>query len=540
MAGPVDLTKFPDYDTAAKAFQASKSFAKLDGPKRVDALHEFRRRYNMARVQSTASADIAGRFEAPTPPPNPAPEPTTDPMMGAAARSGQAMQASAPGTALAGAALRQLPIAGPLMQGDTIQAGIDAAVIASLASGAGEAEMGAGMVSRGIAKLPDALRPLGRFSARVVPAIMGGAAGGAVRGGVGTGATRGGVEAVSGEATYGIVGAGSRTLQSADAARLNGWLSHRLPIKPIRTVGDFDKAFRGGEVLRSTEKVVTQADAKASKILGSVTLVPPPEIEAALNRNPQFTGMPYSGIPFDEAIKVIDEVNKLGWDYKGDPVRSHLGKAIRSSAHQMEDDIAQQLDAVNPKIATEWYTRRHQLGLARTMTNLMSEPGVIDRRTGKIVMEKIQELSSEVGNQGYRQDLHQTIGPNEADSFLKSVFAGAEPTKTNRPGQIGRRLSHSVLAGVGGGVLGQAIGHPVIGAEMGTILGGMMGGHDAGTWALQFPRHVGYVPYNLGRNRALFGATVLGPYRFAQALSDSLGINETPEQHQQALRANAK
>jgi hypothetical protein len=148
---------------------------------------------------------------------------------------------------------------------------------------------------------------------------------------------------------------------------------------------------------------------------------------------------------------------------------------------------------------------------------MFSEPGVLemagkDPRTGEIIdngrisFEKLQKLVSDAGPTGYKTDLQQAMGPGEQQTLSKVLHRGADEGAEDRPAR---------------GLLSTNAGFSSHGSFFGRV---------QQPWPA---RHVGDVPFDLGRGRALSALITLGPAHLADAVGDMttippMHINKTP------------
>jgi hypothetical protein len=279
---------------------------------------------------------------------------------------------------------------------------------------------------------------------------------------------------------------GRKTIQASDLNRIGGWLSQRLPIGKIRTVADFDQAFRGGQAVKRAGTVLQETYDHVEQQMGNraldVGLVHPVA---------QQMGMPRKmSMPFHEVNDLIRQVEDLGWSLSGDPKTQPVGKLMRTTAHEMVEDLAGALNQFKPGLGDRYFKSRRQFAVTTVMQKIFREPGVIDE-AGNVAMPKLQQLVSEAGGAGYREELENLLGPDGAKSFLGAVFSGAPP--------LARNIS-------GHGIAGRAYVH-----------GSMEPSFSL--HAPKFAKHVGNVPIDLGRGRALAAGLTLGPTKLMQVLS---------------------
>ncbi len=368
-------------------------------------------------------------------------------------------------------------VARALLPSSDAQAAIDAAMFTVPGGGLLE---GAPILAKFLAN------PVGRLVGRLTIPTVAGAVGGAVSGDPLGGAESGLAQGVGGEVLAGITKTGRRTLNAYDFARLRGWLESRLPIK-IPNEQAFRRLFRGGEALSKTEEKTNKDLASMYKFLVPVHI--PQEIAGLVGKRAPATSF---NVPIGEVNKILDRIEELGWDYRGDITKGHSAKAIRSAVHQIQEEVYQSISSIDTKAASIWIVARRQLRRARTLTNMFSEEGVQDG-AGRLDMSKLQKLVSDSGPMGYKQDIIQTLDNNEQKTLSKILHRGAPEGAEDVAGH---------------GPLEKIYGHSRLGLP------------SAG-FRMSKPnvaRHVGFIPYDLGRGRALTAALTLGPYRFARAV----------------------
>jgi hypothetical protein len=303
---------------------------------------------------------------------------------------------------------------------------------------------------------------------------------------------------------------GKRTIGALDFARLQSWMESRLGVK-VPDVKTFRRMFRGGDIMpeidKSYQKVVKKHGANI------VNLPADPKTGSIVQPG---LGM-RTNMSLQSASNALDDLEKLAWNQRGDLATSHQGRALLDTVHQVEGDIASQLDMVNKPAARDWYSAREQVRKARVLKQMFSEPGVIemagkDPRTGEIIdnekisFEKLQKLVSDAGPNGYKIDLQQAMGPGEQGTLSKVLHRGAEEGEEDRPAR---------------GILATHAGFSSHGSFFGR---------------LQTPwpaRHVGDVQFDLGRGRALTGLITLGPYQLAHKIGEMtemppMRITKTP------------
>ncbi len=328
-------------------------------------------------------------------------------------------------------------------------------------------------------------RPLGRLVARLGIPTAAGAVGGAISGDPLGGAESGLAQGAIGETLAGVTKTGRHTLGAYDFARLRGWLEARLPIK-IPNEQAFRRLFRGGEALKKTEDVTNKEFSSVGNFPVEVTI--PQSVSGVISKNaPSGTYR----VLLKEVTDILNRLEEVGWDYRNEPTKGHVAKAVRSAVHQIEGEVAQSIDKVSPKSAIRWYTARQKLRTARTLTNMFSEEGAIDE-SGRLMMPKLQKLVSDAGPKGFKTDIIQSMGDSSQRSLSSILHRGASEGLEDVAGQgVAKHGSLGLHFGV----------FPRMSLQM-----------------PKFARHIGFVPYDLGRGRALTAALTLGPYRFARAV----------------------
>ena len=136
---------------------------------------------------------------------------------------------------------------------------------------------------------------------------------------------------------------------------------------------------------------------------------------------------------------------------------------------------------------TDWLTGRNRVRLGKTMDRLMRDAGV-DAKSGLVNWGRFQELAATK----YRKDLmistgvdaKELSGVKNTEEFLTNLFRGPQHTGADVTGGVNPYFRVYGLLG-----LPSMGAHPVL------------------------TKHVGDLPYQLGRGRALMAALILGPYR---------------------------
>lgn len=498
------LGDYGSYEEAAKDWQQTPQFAKLERAKRLRSLDILKDKWVVAH---SAKAEQAGI-------------------------DAQSPDFTAKASAVADKVLDYIKppsIQGPpgSSQPPDIAGGINSAIKTALPRSNTQAAIDAALFAIGpeAAAGKAASNALYRMAARVAIPTVAGAVGGAVQGGsqgAMEGAAQGGAEGLGGEAVAGAIGLGKRTIGAADFSRLQSWLESRMGVK-VPDVQTFRRLFRGGEIMPETEHQYN----RVIKKVGSKYMVEVPV-------DPK-TGTTLGGISpmlgnrmkmsLGEASQGLDDLEKFAWDKKGDLATGHQSRALMDTVHQVEGDIASQIDAqsvTNPnarKAAQAWYGAREQVRKGRVLKQMFSEPGVLemagkDPRTGEIIdngkisFEKLQKLVSDAGPNGYKLDLQQAMGPGEQQSLSKVVHRGADEGAEDSPGR------------------------GLFASNIGTSSRGSFFGRLQAPWPA---RHVGDVPFDLGRGRALTGLITLGPYQLAHTVNEMtqmppMEITKTPKE----------
>jgi hypothetical protein len=264
------------------------------------------------------------------------------------------------------------------------------------------------LLGKGVSMLPEAAQLLAKPVARLAfPAAMGALGGGQQGGGRGAvwGALSGAGQQAVGELASTTLGVARRAMQRADVRGFGKWLDSLLtdnPRKPTyKNLSDIVRDFNGGE----SDKVLYNQLAKVQNRVFTKTPIPlqlDPEVVSYLQRsNPTlYANIDFTKpIPFDEATKVLEDVEDIGWDWRFRMRDGRRAQMARSAVHQAEDTIAEAIDQVNPKLATEWGTARHKYRVSRAMSNLFREPGVI--KNGQLNVQRVQELLADAGPNGF-------------------------------------------------------------------------------------------------------------------------------------------
>jgi|SRR5579864_6236285 len=491
------LADFKTYEEAASAWQKTPQFSKLTREKRMHSLDVLKDRWTISHAAELEKAGAKPEDLAPQ---------SKDLTGKVADFAAKGLDTFMPG-----------PVAWlgkTLMPTDNTQAAIDLALFAvGPESAAGKAAINA-LYRVGLKGA------MARLAARTAPAIAAGALGGATGGDPASGAAKGGLEALGGEGISWLTGMGRRGLYNTDFDRLRGWLEPRLGIK-IPDVAAFRRAFRSGEAL-------TEAEKKYQKMMGKIGSKINVEVSQPVTgytttstgqsamqfggmTTPNARGSSRIKMTLEQASHELDELEKLAWTDRGDVATSHVGRAKLDTVHQIEDDIAQQLDQMKFKDRNQWYTEREKVRKARVLKNMMSEPGVIemrakDPRTGemltneKVSFEKLQKLVSDAGPNGYKTDLRQAMMPGEQESLSRVLHRGAKEGAEDRPGR------------------------GILGPNMGISTHGSVFSRFQRPWP---SRHIGEVPFDLGRGRALSALITLGPYQLAQKVNEMTQLPPT-------------
>jgi hypothetical protein len=373
-----------------------------------------------------------------------------------------------------------------LVPPNNAQAAIDVALFAA-----------GGPLSGVLGPAAEAVSPLARLGMRLAIPAAAGAAGGAIQGGA-WGAAKGaglgigqqlGAEGIS--FARGIAG---KALQKADVGRVTDWLNDSLNLVPtsknrFENVTDISREFIGGE----SDKKLGEKVGKLEGRLGKQTVDMTVDQQMA-----GILGIPPGQHPVaaKDALHALNTLEDLGWDSQFRLSRGRTAQAARSAAHQVEEDIAHDLNVRNPKLASEWLTARHQYRMSRTLSNLFREDGVIEK--GKLNPQRFQELLGDAGPKGYKMDLELAAGPDairDVQELGSAARRGAPPGATDITGE-----KPGVRVGIHG------LGHPP----------GLY--FHPGTPS----KHIGNIPFDLGRGRAFTGVMVLGAHEFVHRLDKML------------------
>lgn len=399
-------------------------------------------------------------------------------------------------------------IARAVVPESNIQAGIDAAL---WAMGGPEIKS----LSKIIDFAPEAMQPAAKLGARLGITGLGGAAGGATEGKTSEGFKQGVKEQAAGEVTSLGLGVGRRAIQNLDVRNIGKYLNDKLGTK-IGDVTQLKTQLVNGEAERTAQTEMGNVDKRVIQRLAKQPMglaksgakkqvYLPIQLDQATVTNPAFIKvmgqLPKGTLQLDykEATNALDTLEKIGWNSRYRMVQSHGAAAARSAAHQVEEDIANGLTTISPNIGKQWYEARGKLRTARTMSNLFRETGIINGK--EVDIPKLQKLVSDAGPRGYNTPLRQSLGDKEAEDFTSIVHRGASPgtEDVHGKGPVEKMYMH-----------------------LGIIPSGRM----------QMPRlarHVGYVPYNLGKTRATTALVALGPHELANKLAHMFGSDDTPQ-----------
>jgi hypothetical protein len=385
-----------------------------------------------------------------------------------------------------------------------------------------DAVQGATMFAPGVPEI-EAIGGIARLGLRVgIPAVAG-AVGGSIQGGAkgaemgfGSGLAQG----LGGEAISAVAGLGRRGVKAISFAPLKGWIESRLPGTVVKDVPSFNRAFMGGEAIETARQRLAAINSKiAKKVLPKMnlnaagsTLDINPNVASQLSKNVGYSPSGQLVSQFHNLNHALDELENLGWHSKKFG-QDEEGKAIRSAAHQVEGEIAKQLGNISPKSAVEWYNAKGQLRAAKTLTHMFTEPGVVAE--DKIHWPKLQELVSDATAKGYKMDLQQSLGDKEYKTLSQVVKGDATVAGKNAQSELSGVLHRGAQEGrqdiEGVSPIHRAYTHPSLENPLQTRLG-------LGISMPVFARHVGYVPYDLGKGKAIQALTTLGPYQTALAI----------------------
>lgn len=478
-----DLTKYKTDDEAVAAWQKTSTFLHLMPKQRAASIQNVRDKWAMAMSDKEQAAleaqngpDLVGRTNE---------------------EIGQFLDKNVGfDTGL---------VARALLPNSNAQALIDAAM---MVPGVGEIGVGGKILEAA----PEVAKPAARLAMRLFNPTVAGAVGGATSGDAKGGAESGLAQGAGGEATSLLLGIGKRSINRMDMRRLSEWLKPVIG-KDLPDADAYYRAFKGNKIVQDAEAMMDATKQKIMKKIGQrpiFTYDLTPEQANELNANAStktFGARPGKNFGnLQHAHDILTALDRAGWDYNGEPTTKAAGKIIRNTTHQIEGEIATQLDQIDPKLATEWYTNRGKLRTTQTLTNMFNEKGVIDN--GYVDMSRLQDL---VGSD-YKLDLQQAMGTSQAGN-LNSVVQTGEKQRAG--------LSNVLHRGAAEGRQ-DVVGHPPIGRFY---------AHSTGlTGFFHMPklsRHVGYLPADLGRGKAISAAATLGPYRFVRAVQNFFGIGPT-------------
>ena len=210
--------------------------------------------------------------------------------------------------------------------------------------------------------------PLARLGLRVGIPALAGAVGGSVQGGpsgMASGAASGAGQALGGEAISVGLGLGRRAVRDYDFGRLTGWLKNRFGID-VPDKAAFYRMFKGGEANQKTQEVLDKVVAKVAKKAKAIRAAGPTKVDipnelaqplAKAGHLVTLKGDQLFG-NFNDLNKALSSLEDMGWDDKHIPTRTDIGRAARTAAHQIEGEMATQLQTIDPKLASEWYTAK--------------------------------------------------------------------------------------------------------------------------------------------------------------------------------------
>lgn len=518
MAKP-KLSEFESYNDAATYFEGTDQFKNLTPVDRVQALDHLKTKYSQTMIGKKVPKEVVKADE-------------ESPEGGLAHRIRDKLMSASEGIggnpALNGIG-KTLHFISSQLPDSNAQALIDAVMTAGMFTGEGEVAEGASLVNKGISMLPQAIKPVGRFAARVAEPTIAGAIGGETEGKPFSGAALGAGEGVGGEIMSGLARRGRSTINNLDMSSLSGWLEKHLGnAAEMRTPEAFDQKIRGGQMLEDVKAEGSAVESKIKKLfqkqakkipgkmgyLGQQTSkITMPELEIdvppALADKLQVPRGQKLRATFADMTGHLQQIEDIGWDLAGSPKTGRQGEIARSMAIQMEDDIAEQIqNKLGNGPATDWLTSRYRTRLAKTTTKMLKEAGV-DKGTGLINWPKLQDLAANK----YRMDLQLALGPDasaitgakDAEELLNNLYRGDQHTMTDAPGAFKPYIRAHAF-----GLIPSLGVHP------------------------KMARHVGDLPYNLGRGRALTAAMIMGPYRAVQFAKDLAGMNEEADQQPMA------
>lgn len=359
---------------------------------------------------------------------------------------------------------------------------------------------------------PEVLQPVARLGARLgLPTALGAIGGGLSGQGAKQGAIQGAVSGAVGEVGSLALGLGKRGIQRLDVGRLGNWLSRfGIDLEGNKEadaisgfIGDGAENMSKTRLGKATADVGQALTGSAPKVAQGAIKRPPQalltvNIPHDLAANPDFiksVGFPPGSMPIDwqTANHVLDTVEKIGWDPHFRSVNTHAAQAARSAAGQIQDDVYYALERqVGPKQARQWLGARKQLQVSRIISNLFRQPGVVEG--DHINIRALQAALNTGGPGSIKEELNQVVGQAQAQELVNSVFRGSRSGRLDKAGNLLPSLSISGHA------------HMWIHPKM-----------------PELHRHVGYLPYNLGRGRALFAATMMGPENFVARLARMFG-----------------
>ena len=371
----------------------------------------------------------------------------------------------------------------------------------------------------------EAISGLARLGLRVGIPAMAGAMGGEIQGGssgMWQGAASGAAQGLGGEALSLGLGFGRRGVRALSSRPLYSWLESQLPGTVIKDVPSFNRAFMGGEAIKAAQQRLDAINSKLAKKVIPKIAKQMGQVEVD-SRAGQALGKEGFAVgqrggksvllgDFRELNRGLDTLENIGWHTKkfGE---DETGKAIRSTAHQVEGEIAKQIGDISPKSAIEWYNAKGQLRAAKTLSHMFTEPGVV--AADRIHWPKMQQLVHDATAKGYKMDLQQSLGDKQYATLRSVVKNNANIAGETAQAELSGILHRGAQEGTqdieGVSPVHRAYTHPSLDKPLETKLG-------LGISMPVFARHVGYVPYDLGKGKGLQALTVLGPYQAALAI----------------------
>jgi len=265
-----------------------------------------------------------------------------------------------------------------------------------------------------------------------------------------------------GEFGAGTLGVGARYVGKDWAIRrtvsdLGDVLSSRAVVPelegiPLKTPGDFERAFIGVDDSQAVRKVGDRLEAVRSEIRGRINAQRFPGSRQPIQTAFAFTMGPPGAqksftMSFDEAEAMIDHLNDVGEESVTGLERRGLGaKAARKEAYEMRDQLTKQLNALFPgeRLGDRYMVVRRRFGVTKEISR------TITANADKIFKDPDQiqnQLQKYFGEGRLAEELVDMLGPDAHQQVMQVIRGGSlEPVRA-RPEErahLGGRI------GVGG------------------------------------------------------------------------------------------